>query len=73
MSEAEDSEEYICLINEEEQYSIWFSWKKIPDGWRQVGPTGLKSECLEYIKEVWTDMRPKSLRIEMEKMEKQGK
>lgn len=71
MSELEDNEEYICLINDEEQYSIWFSWKQIPDGWKQVGPTGPKSECLEYIKKVWTDMRPKSLRIEMEKMEKQ--
>lgn len=61
----EDNEEYICLINEEEQYSLWFAWKKIPLGWKQVGPTGNKQVCLDYIKEVWTDMRPKSLRDEM--------
>ncbi len=23
----EDNEEYICLINEEKQYSIWFAWE----------------------------------------------
>ena len=38
----EDNEEYICLINEEEQYSLWFAWKKIPLGWKQVGPKGPK-------------------------------
>ena len=63
----EDNEEYICLINEEEQYSLWFAWKKIPLGWKQVGPTGYKQVCLNYIEEVWTDMRPKSLRDEMNK------
>lgn len=54
--------QYICLINKEEQYSLWFSWKKIPLGWEKVGPTGSKEQCLSYIKSVWTDMRPKSLK-----------
>ena len=67
MSEEEDNEEYICLINEEEQYSIWFAWKEIPLGWKQVGPKGTKQEVLNYVKEVWTDMRPKSLRKQMDK------
>lgn len=62
----EDEEEYICLVNEEEQYSIWFSWKDIPVGWQKVGPTGRKQEVLDYINEVWTDMRPKSLREKMD-------
>ena len=43
MSE-EDNEEYICLINEEEQYSIWFAWKEIPLGWKRVGPKGNKQD-----------------------------
>ncbi|MEI6187027.1 MAG: MbtH family NRPS accessory protein [Alphaproteobacteria bacterium] len=67
MSE-EDNEEYICLVNEEEQYSIWFSWKEIPLGWKQVGPKGKKEDVLIYVKEVWTDMRPKSLREKMDKI-----
>ena len=61
----EDDEEYIALINEEEQYSIWFAWKDIPLGWKRVGPKGKKQEVLDYIKEVWVDMRPKSLRKEL--------
>ncbi|OAI29982.1 antibiotic synthesis protein MbtH, partial [Methylosinus sp. R-45379] len=49
----------------EEQYSIWPEYKDIPKGWRSVGKTGLKGECLTYIKDVWTDMRPLSLRRQM--------
>lgn len=63
----EDNEEYIGLINEEEQYSIWFAWKEIPLGWKQVDPKGSKEEVLIYVKEVWIDMRPKSLREQMAK------
>ena len=67
MSE-EDNEEYICLVNEEEQYSIWFAWKEMPLGWKQVGLKGKKEDVLNYVKEVWTDMRPKSLREQMDKI-----
>lgn len=69
MDQTENTEDknYICLINEEEQYSLWWTWKEIPHGWKQVGPTGSKEECLEYIKNNWIDMRPKSLREEMNK------
>ena len=64
---SQNSEDYICLINDEEQYSLWFAWKKIPIGWKRVGPQGTKDECLKYIKEMWTDMRPKSLREMMDR------
>jgi MbtH protein len=56
---------YIVVMNQEEQYSIWPSGKDIPLGWTAVGKSGPKDECLAYIKEVWTDMRPKSLRERM--------
>ena len=56
------NEEFIVLINHEEQYSLWQAGKTIPNGWQAVGPTGSKETCLEYVKQVWTDMRPKSLR-----------
>lgn len=65
-SEKEDKTIYNVVVNLEEQYSIWPAWKQIPDGWRAVGTTGLKWECLEYIKEAWTDMRPLSLRKKMD-------
>lgn len=53
---------YKVVINHEEQYSIWPAIKEVPAGWREVGQQGLKEECLAYIEEVWTDMRPLSIR-----------
>jgi MbtH protein len=53
------------VINEEEQYSIWPLSLAIPDGWRPVGISGEKQDCLQYIEENWIDMRPRSLREEM--------
>ena len=58
----EDTTIYRVVMNHEEQYSIWPEWKEMPAGWRAVGTTGRKDECLAYIKEHWTDMRPLSLR-----------
>jgi MbtH protein len=61
----EDTRTYTVVVNHEEQYSIWFANKEIPRGWREVGKQGSKAECLAYIEEVWTDMRPLSLRKSM--------
>lgn len=62
----EDTRIYKVVVNHEEQYSIWLANKENPLGWRDVGKSGLKAECLEYINEVWIDMRPLSLRKKME-------
>ena len=64
--EEEDNNVYLVVVNHEEQYSIWPEYKEIPLGWKAVGKSGNKQECLDYIKEVWTDMRPLSLRRQME-------
>jgi MbtH protein len=53
---------YKVVVNDEEQYSIWFADRENPPGWSDVGKEGPKEECLAYIEEVWTDMRPLSLR-----------
>ncbi len=58
----EDKTIYKVVVNHEEQYSIWPLERENPPGWRDAGKTGLKPECLSFIKEVWTDMRPLSLR-----------
>jgi MbtH protein len=63
--EAEDTTIYTVVINHEEQYSIWPADREPPLGWQEVGKQGLKAECLAYIKDVWTDMRPLSLRQKM--------
>ncbi len=62
----EDTTTYRVVVNHEEQYSIWPMDREIPAGWRDGGKTGPKAECLAYIKEVWTDMRPLSLRKQMD-------
>jgi MbtH protein len=64
--EQDDTRMYKVVVNHEEQYSIWFAEREAPLGWREVGKMGQKKECLDYIAEVWTDMRPLSLRQKME-------
>ena len=54
------------VINHEEQFSIWPTYKEIPKGWAAVGEPGSKKECLAYIEQAWTDMRPLSLRKHMD-------
>ena len=57
------------MVNHEEQYSLWPANKAVAVGWHDAGKSGTKDECLAYIKEVWTDMRPLSLR---KRIEEQG-
>ncbi len=55
--------QYIVVINHEEQYSIWPAGQAVPAGWQDVKEQcGSKEACLAYINQVWTDMRPLSLR-----------
>jgi len=61
-NEEEDDRDYRVVVNDEEQYSIWLADRPAPNGWRTVGETQKKAACLKYIGEVWTDMRPMSLR-----------
>jgi MbtH protein len=68
-NEQEDTTVYNVVVNHEEQYSIWPVYRDLPKGWRAVGKSGPKQECLDYIEEVWTDMRPLSLRKKMEAAE----
>jgi uncharacterized protein YbdZ (MbtH family) len=68
--EQEDKTTFKVLVNQEEQYAIWLADREAPGGWREVGKNGPKHECLAYIKEVWTDLRPLSLREAMEEMAK---
>jgi MbtH protein len=66
MSWEDENQRFVVVMNHEEQYSIWFEEREIPAGWMTVGKSGTKQECLEYIENVWTDMRPLSLRKAME-------
>jgi MbtH protein len=67
--EREDNTIYKVVLNHEEQYSIWPADRENALGWKDEGTTGTKEECLAHIKEIWTDMRPLSLRKKMEEAE----
>lgn len=66
MDVLDDRQLYKAVVNDEGQYSIWPADRANPLGWHDTGKIGLKDECLSYIKDVWTDMRPLSLRRWME-------
>jgi MbtH protein len=52
---------YLIIVNTERQYSLWPTFREIPNGWTAVGPRGSRKQCLDWVEENWTDMRPKSL------------
>jgi MbtH protein len=68
----DDNAEYIILVNEEQQYSLWPEFRSIPKGWTRVGTSGKRKECLGWIEKNWTDMRPKSLAIRMDASRAKG-
>jgi MbtH protein len=72
MPGAQESLRYAVVVNAEEQYSIWPAGRDLPAGWRGDGFTGTEDECLAYIDETWTDMRPASLRRWMRDHEQAG-
>lgn len=66
MPDTTDDTTYVVVVNHEEQYSIWPADRDLPAGWRDAGVRGPKPTCLAHIDEVWTDMRPLSLRRQMD-------
>src|SRR5262249_11261916 len=62
----DDKQLYLVVVHDEEQSSIWPLERDLPNGWRDGGKQGLKAECLAFIREVWVDMRPLSLRRKMD-------
>jgi uncharacterized protein YbdZ (MbtH family) len=62
----DENGDYSVLVNDEGQYSLWPSFREVPTGWVVVGPRGKRKECLDWIEEKWTDLRPKSLIQQME-------
>ncbi|MBI4445583.1 MAG: MbtH family protein [Acidobacteria bacterium] len=66
--ESEDPRTFKAVVNHEEQYSIWPAARPNPAGWSDTGKIGTKTEVLQYIEQVWTDMRPLSIRPQMEKI-----
>jgi MbtH protein len=66
MDQQSDDTIYKVVLNDEEQYSIWPADQENAPGWRDAGKQGTRQECLAHVKEVWTDLRPLSLRRQMD-------
>jgi len=62
------ADRYKVVINHEEQYTIWPADRENPLGWKDVGKIGRESDCLDYIEEVWTDLRPSLVRQKVKEM-----
>jgi MbtH protein len=60
--EQDSADRYLVVVNDEGQYSVWWADRALPAGWRATGASGTRDDCLAHIAEVWTDMRPVSLR-----------
>jgi MbtH protein len=58
-----ESTPHQVVVNDEDQYSLWPMDQQPPADWRTEGFTGSRQECLNHIDEVWTDMRPRSVRL----------
>jgi MbtH protein len=65
-SNEDDTMKYKVVVNHDEQYSIWRDDREIPLGWTDMSLHGSQAECLSYIRKIWTDMRPLSLRKKIE-------
>lgn len=53
---------FYVLINDEEQHSLWPAFADVPAGWRVAFGESTRADCLAYVEETWTDIRPKTLR-----------
>jgi MbtH protein len=63
----DESGEFYALINDEGQYSLWPTFAEIPAGWTAVHGPDSREAVLEHIETNWSDMRPRSLVVEMER------
>ncbi len=63
---AENGMAYRVVVNAEDQHALWFADRELPAGWQETGASGSRDECLRYVRENWTDLRPRSLRERMD-------
>ncbi len=57
----DESAQFLVLVNDENQHSLWPVFADVPGGWRIVFGPGDRVSAVNYVEESWTDMRPKSL------------
>ena len=57
----DDDATFVVLVNDEDQHSLWPAFADVPAGWRVVFGEGTRADCLAYVEQNWTDIRPRSL------------
>ena len=60
----DDNARYVILVNAENQHSLWPETVAVPDGWTVAHPSDTRQNCLAYVEENWTDIRPASLVVD---------
>ncbi|MBV9450343.1 MAG: MbtH family protein [Streptosporangiaceae bacterium] len=65
----DENGEFLVLVNDEEQHSLWPVFAEVPAGWRTVCGPASRQDCLDYVEANWTDMRPRSLARAMTEIE----
>ncbi|MGE2690375.1 MbtH family protein [Mycolicibacterium pulveris] len=58
----DDDATFVVLVNDEDQHSLWPAFADVPAGWRVVFGTASRADCMTYVEQNWTDIRPRSLR-----------
>ncbi|CRK56683.1 MbtH protein [Alloactinosynnema sp. L-07] len=61
----DENSEFLVLVNEENQHSLWPTFAEVPAGWTSVFGAASRASCVEFIERSWTDMRPTSLVVAM--------
>lgn len=61
----DENGQFYVVVNDEEQHSLWPTFAEVPSGWRVAFGVASRSECLQYVEDNWTDLRPKSLQVAM--------
>jgi MbtH protein len=56
---------FYVLRNDEDQYSLWPTFADVPEGWQVTFGESTRADCVAFVEEQWTDMRPRSLREAM--------
>jgi MbtH protein len=57
----DETANFLVLVNDEGQHSLWPVFAEVPDGWTVVFGAESRPNCLDYIEKSWVDMRPRSL------------
>lgn len=51
--------QFIVLVNEAGQHSLWPEFVEAPAGWRLALAATDRTSCLRYVAMNWTDLRPR--------------